>query len=72
MRRAHVIEVRPAKPEDGAFLADHCAWVATDSAGRRFGADTEIEARQWAEDYNNPSHTSRERGRVSHPTRGST
>ena len=68
MKRAHITEVRPTRPEDGVFLAS-CAWVAADSTGRRFGGDGEVEARELAEQYNHPTHTRHERGRVSHPAR---
>lgn len=51
MKRAHITEVRQTKPEDGPFLADNCAWVAIDSAGRKFGGDTEADARHMAESY---------------------
>jgi len=53
MKRATVIEVRPVRPEDGPFLAS-CAWVAIDSTGRKFGGDTETDARARAEQYNQP------------------
>jgi hypothetical protein len=65
-RHATVVEVRTTRAEDGEFLAP-CAWLATDSTGRRFGGDSEVEARELAAQYNNPTHTKRERGRVSHP-----
>lgn len=66
MKRATVTEVRPTRPQDGAFLCE-CAWVAVDSRGYSFAADTEREARELAEEYHHPRHTSRERGRVAHP-----
>lgn len=53
MKRATVIEVRPTRPEDGEFFAPS-TWIATDSAGRRFGSDSEGAARKMAEDYNAP------------------
>jgi hypothetical protein len=35
----------------GEFLKN-CKWVATDSAGRKFGGATEAEARKMCEEYN--------------------
>jgi hypothetical protein len=39
------------RADDGPFFIG-CRWVAVDSAGRRFGGDTEQEAREMAERYN--------------------
>jgi hypothetical protein len=48
---AHIVEVRPTKPEDGEFFAS-TTWIATDSTGKRFGAESEAAARALAEKYN--------------------
>lgn len=66
MKRAQVIEVRPTRPDDGEFFAP-CTWIATCSRGYRFGGTSEVEARELAEQYHNPTHARSERGRVSHP-----
>lgn len=68
MKRAHVTEVRPTRPEEGEFFAS-CTWLAIDSRGYRFGGTSEVEARELLEQYHNPTHARRERGRVSHPER---
>jgi hypothetical protein len=68
MKRTTITEVRPTRESDGEFFAS-CTWIATDSTGRRFGSDSEVAARELADEYNAPRHTSRERGRVSHPDR---
>jgi hypothetical protein len=58
-RTAHTVAVRPVHAaDDGEFLAG-CAWVAIDSAGRRFGAATEQAARDACDAYNHhrlPKH----------------
>jgi hypothetical protein len=61
MRRATVREVRPIAAEDrerwaAAFMPmpGDCTWVALDSEGRQFLGMDEAEARQSAEDYNQP------------------
>lgn len=64
MKWATLIEVRPVKRTDGVFLS-RCKWVAIDSTGRRYGGDTELEARTLCEKYNSPTHASKEKGRVS-------
>jgi len=53
VKRAHITEVRPTRPEDGEFFAT-TTWLAFDSAGRRFGSTSEAEARDLAEAYNAP------------------
>lgn len=50
-RRATIVEVRPVRGNNDGHLAG-CAWVAVDSAGRKFGAGTAHEARRMAETYN--------------------
>lgn len=55
-RTAHIVEVRPTKPDDGEFFAPS-TWIATDSEGRRYGSDSEEAARKLAEDYLKRSHT---------------
>lgn len=52
-RTATVASVRPTVPADGEFFAP-CTWLATDSAGRRFGSTSESDARAMAEHYNAP------------------
>lgn len=50
-RRAHVVEVRRSVAGEWCgSLAP--AWVAIDSAGRRFGGDDEAQARRACERYN--------------------
>ena len=68
MRRPTIIEVRPNRADDGEFFNTRgTLWIATNSLGYRFGGDTELGARELAEQYHNPTHAKRERGRVSHP-----
>lgn len=74
MKRAIITEVRPIDDRDSErtreFMADGgCTWLAIDSRGYQFGSTSEREARALAEQYHKPTHTSRERGRVSHPDR---
>jgi hypothetical protein len=62
MRRATVREVRPITADDRKRWAENfvvampggCTWVAIDSEGRQFLGMDEAEARQSAEDYNQP------------------
>jgi hypothetical protein len=57
---AHVVEVRPTRPDDGEFFAP-CTWVATDSTGKRFGAGSEAASRQLCETYNAPAKPVKEK-----------
>lgn len=53
-RRAHgasVVDMRPTTAADGEFFAPS-TWLAIDSAGRRFGSDSQDAARALAEHYN--------------------
>jgi hypothetical protein len=55
MKRPHITEVRPTRPEDGEFFTQHGrTWLAINSLGYRFGSDSEAGARELADEYHNP------------------
>lgn len=61
-KRIH-ITVRRVLRTDPPFFRDagQVSFIAEDQDGRRFGADTEREAREMAERYNNPPQLIRRR-----------
>lgn len=74
--RLHITEVRRITDADRARRAEFgfdtpadLEWIAIDNRGYGFMAASEAEARELADEYHHPRHTSRERGRVEHPER---
>lgn len=61
MKRAHCVDAHQIGDGDGErdrLFFGVGTWVATDSAGRQFGGETEEEAREMCETYNAPKRRS--------------
>lgn len=67
--KRHIVEVRPVNKTDSECMQKYSRWIAVDNLGFKFGAYTEVQARELAEQYMSPTNTSKEKGVVEWPDR---